>query len=147
MAKRAAPELVGIPFLDDTWAAAVRVGSPLPLPAKPFPTAVRTRTGLLGRVWARTRGRGRARRPAAVLRPEPYRYLTLPGMDQLIDRAADETAMGSVCDMARLAELARDPDRIGSAAEVKSFLSCVAMALALLGRDEAVLDRPMELLL
>lgn len=145
--RRAAPELVGIPFLDDTWAAAVRDGSPLPLPAKPFPTAVRTRTGLLGRVWARTRGRGRARRPAAVLRPEPYRYLTLPGMDQLIDRAADETAMGSVCDMARLAELARDPDRIGSAAEVKSFLSCVAMALALLGRDEAVLDRPMELLL
>jgi hypothetical protein len=68
-------------------------------------------------------------------------------MDQLIDRAADETAMGSVCDMARLAELARETDRIGSAAEVKSFLSCVAMALALLGRDEAVLDRPMELLL
>jgi len=122
--RRAAPELVSVPFLNDAWAHAIVDDSEVDLPREPFPTAVEA-SGRTLKTWQ-------------------WRFLASDSkaMTRLFKDAARDTDMGGICDMRKLRRLARHSDRIEKVVDAKALLSAAVVALALLGRSEPVLDLP-----
>ncbi len=121
--RRAAPELVGLPFLNDGWAPAIRAGSPLPLATGPFEASV-TPTG---RVLT-------GRNPGWRLMEHDEKTLAR------LFRDARRTAMADICDLRKLRRVGREASRIKKSASVKELHSSIGVALAPLGRAEPVLD-------
>jgi hypothetical protein len=122
--RRAAPELVGLPFLNDTWAPAIRDDSPVELAGEPFHASV-TPTG---RVLT-------GRNPGWRLMEHEEKALA-----GLFKDAARRTDMGAICDMRKLRRVAKDASQLKKSASVKELHSSIGVALALLGRAEPVLD-------
>jgi hypothetical protein len=122
--RRAAPELVTVPFLNDVWAAEIVADSGVVLPRQPFPTTVEA--------------------SARTMKTWQWRFLETQGkaISALFKDAARDTAMGTVCDMRKLRRIARHSDRIKKVTDAKALLSAVIAALTLLERAEPVLDRP-----
>jgi hypothetical protein len=158
--RRAAPELVSIPFFDDTWAPELTaadggitdVGPRSSAPRSPAPHVV-ARPAPVGR----TRSRAAASAVRNALRParRPPRQRPRsqnPGWQLMTDdkheivklftKAKRRTDMGDICDMKRLIRVARDADRLRRTGEVKELFSCIGTAITLLGETEPVLDRP-----
>jgi hypothetical protein len=122
--RRAAPELVPVPFLNDTWSRVIAADSQIELPREPFPTAVVA--------------------SAHTLKSWQWRFLASERktIARLFQDAARETDMGSICDMRRLRRLARHSDRLEMVVDAKAVYSAVIVALALLEKSEPVLDLP-----
>ena len=121
--RRTAPELLGIPILNDVWAPDIANESPIELPSEPFPSRVE--------VSART------------LRSRRWSFLEdeRAAIEQLFEEAQRDTDMGAICNMEKLKTIVRAPQNLRNI-DVKAVESSIAVALALLGRTEAVLDRP-----
>jgi hypothetical protein len=118
--RRAAPELVRVPFLNDTWAAEVAADATVELPSGPFPTTTRATQRALA----------------------SWQYLFLDHqrreIERLFDDAARNTDMGSICDLRKLEKQVRTATEVrGGPMQV---ITCVGVALALLGRAERVVD-------
>jgi hypothetical protein len=122
--RRAAPELVGLPFLNDTWSPAIAAGSPIELATEPFPVEVKP----IGRV--------------ITGRNQGWRLMEhdAKGIEALFKEAGKTTDMGRICDIRKLRRVARRAPQLTKSAEVKELHSAVGVALALLGRAEPVLD-------
>lgn len=119
--RRAAPELVTVPFLNDTWADLVIESSPVELPSDPYPTST-TPTQRALTSW---------QFPFLEHEAERIQHLF-----RQTDRYSD---MGEICDMAKLEQVsAWKPGT--SALRGRGILSCVAVANALLGHGERVAD-------
>jgi len=120
--RRTAPELLGVPFLNDTWSPQLAEASPVPLAPAPWPTVV----------------------PATIRSMRPRRWVFLEEqrgeVDALFAEAERHTEMGSICDVATLRKLAAEPSALSNI-QVKSVMSCITVALALLGRSLPVRDR------
>jgi len=121
--RRAAPELVGLPFLNDVWAPAIQAGAPVPLASDPFEATVQP----TGRVLT-------GRNPGWRLMEHEEKALAR------LFRDARRTAMSDICDLRRLRRIGRDASQIKKSASVKELHSSIGVALALLGRAEPVLD-------
>jgi hypothetical protein len=122
--RRAAPELVGLPFLNDVWAPAIQADTPVELAAEPFQASV-TPTG---RVLT-------GRNPGWRLMEHEEHTLA-----RLFRDAGRRTAMGDICDVRKLRRVGRDAAQLKKSASVKELHSSIGVALALLGRAEPVLD-------
>jgi hypothetical protein len=122
--RRAAPELISVPFLNDTWAPAIAHDSEVELPREPYPTTVEA-SGRTLKTWQ-------------------WRFLASEGraMARLFKDAARDTDMDAICDMRKLRRVARHSDHLEKVVDAKAVLSAVVVALALLGRSEPALDRP-----
>jgi hypothetical protein len=121
--RRAAPELVGLPFLNDEWAPLIRADSPVPLATGPFQASVEP----TGRVLT---GRNLGWR----LMEHDEKSLAR------LFRDARRTDLGEICDVQRLRRVARAAGQLKKSAPVKELHSSIGVALALLGRAEPVLD-------
>ena len=119
--RRAAPELVQVPFLGDTWAPSIAATSPVDLPQEPFPVQLApTDAGAQGTEVAVHRGgvgphlrdplRGRARAP---------RWATSATSTTLRTAVRADGLKGG---------------------EVKELFSSIGVAIALLGRAEPAID-------
>jgi hypothetical protein len=126
--RRAAPELVVAPFLNDVWAPEIRATSEIDLPREPFPAVVEASARTMKTKWT----------------PWQWRFLESQSEEitRLFKDAARETEMGTICDMRRLRRLARQSDQLKKAVDAKALVSAVLVALTLLERTEPVLDRP-----
>jgi hypothetical protein len=123
--RRAAPELVVVPFLDDVWSDEIAASSPIDLPRAPYPTAVQPTKRAIRQThkgWPLLDSDGRA-------------------IAQLFRDAARHTEMSSICDMRRLRRMARRSSQLTRMAAIKELFSAIGVALALLDRAEPVLDR------
>jgi hypothetical protein len=123
--RRAAPELVVVPFLDDVWPEDIAASSPVELPRNPYPTTVEpTKRALLQahKGWPLLDSDGRA-------------------IAQLFKDAARHTDMTSICDMKKLKRVARHSAQLQKMGAIKELFSSMGVALALLDRTEPVLDR------
>jgi hypothetical protein len=120
--RRAAPELVALPFLNDVWAPEIAATSEMDLPREPFPAVVEV--------------------PARAMTPWQWRFLESQSKEitRLFKDAARETEMGTICDMRRLRRVARRSDQLEKLVDAKALLSAVLVALTLLERTEPVLD-------
>jgi hypothetical protein len=123
--RRAAPELVTVPFLSDTWADAIADDSPVDLPRDPYPSTVNATKRVLTQ-----RNQG-----------WPFLETQSKAIASLFKEASRETDMAAVCDMRKLRKVARHSARLKKFAEVKELFSGVGVALVLLGRTEPVSDR------
>ena len=122
--RRAAPELVAVPFLNDVWADEIVATSDIDLPGEPFPTVVEA--------------------SARTMKTWQWRFLNTQGKQiaHLFKDAARHTDMGAICNMRKLRRLAQHGDRLERVVDAKSLFSAVVVALALLQRAEPILDRP-----
>jgi len=122
--RRAAPELVVIPFLNDSWAPELASGSSLDLPQRPFQTAVKAT--------------GRAIHPGnpgwQFLETERKTF------GRLFKEADKHTEMGSVCDMKKLRRYARSPKPMTNLGEIRELVTAVGVALSLLDRAEPIIS-------
>jgi hypothetical protein len=120
--RRTANELLQVPLLNDVWAPELASES-LGLPSEPF--------RLDTQVSART------------LRSRRWDFLAAEheAIGQLFEDADRETDMGAVCDLQKLKRIVRSRGELRNI-EVKAVESSIAVAIALLGRDEAVVDSP-----
>jgi len=121
--RRAAPEIMGVPFLSDVWATDLVADSPIDLPRHPFTTVKPTKRILTTWQWPFLESEGRA-------------------IKMLFREAARETDMGAICDMTKLERIGRRAARLQNKVKARALLSGVYVALVLLGRAEPVLDRP-----
>lgn len=122
--RRAAPEVVSVPFLDDVWAPEIAVDSPIELPGYPYPTKVRPTTRTLT-----------GARPAwAFLQREAS------AIEELFKEAAGRSALATTCKMRRLKRIARQSAQLQKSRDVKQIFSSIGAALILLDRVEAVCD-------
>ena len=122
--RRAAPELVAVPFLNDAWADEIVATSDIEVPREPFPTAIEA--------------------SARTMKTWQWRFLNTQGRQiaHLFKDAARCTDMGGICNMRKLRRLAQHGDRLERVVDAKSLFSAVAVALALLQRAEPILDLP-----
>jgi hypothetical protein len=120
--RRTAHELLEVPVLNDVWASEIVSKSPQ-LPTEPFPSD--------GQVSART------------LRSRRWDFLETErdAIEQLFEDADHNTGMGSICNMEKLKAIVRARRELRNI-DVKAVESSIAVAIALLGREEAVFDRP-----
>jgi hypothetical protein len=121
--RRAAPELVGVPFLNDTWKPAILADAPGDLPTDPFPITVRPQRP---RSWGNPGW--------SMLEHDQL------AMEKLFHRAMNTTGMGEICDMPRLKRLTRRAETITKSAQIKELFSAIGVALALVGQAEPVSD-------
>jgi hypothetical protein len=157
--RRAAPELVDLPFLDDEWSPNLTGGHA----SSAEPRRGRYVTPSPARKGWRTLGRRRRRaatadrgKPPPLPRASDGRSATraaptnpgwllvdrdAAGIEQLFERAAHETALGEVCDIERLVGVARGAVALHRSADVKQLFSCIGTVLVLLGESEQVIDR------
>ena len=122
--RRAAPDLVVIPFLNDCWAPELAVDSPLDLPQHPFATAVKP----VGR---------------AIHQANPgWQFLETERrtIDGLFKEAAKRTEMDSVCDMKKLRRYAKSSRPMTKFGEIRELVGAVGIALTLLERAEPVIQ-------
>src|SRR5262249_55628823 len=122
--RRAAPELVGLPFLNDVWAPAIQADAPGELATEPFRASVEP----TGRVLT-------GRNPGWRLMEHEEKALA-----RLFRDAGRRTEMDDICDMRRLRHVGRDAAQLTKSGQVKELHSSIGVALALLGRAEPVLD-------
>ena len=122
--RRAAPELVGVPFLNDVWAPSIAADAPVEVASEPFPVTVKP----IGRVIT-------GRNPGWALMEHEEKAIAA-----LFKEAARKTDMGAICDMRKLQRVARHASKLTKSAQVKELHSSIGTALALLGRAEPVLD-------
>jgi len=122
--RRAAPELVGLPFLNDLWAPAIQADAPGELATEPFRASVEP----TGRVLT-------GNNPGWRLMEHEEKTL-----GRLFRAAARRSDMGEICDMRRLRRVGREAAQLQKSAQVKELHSGIGVALALLGRAEPVLD-------
>jgi hypothetical protein len=122
--RRAAPELITVPFLNDAWAPQIAADSHIELPREPFPTTIEA--------------------SAHTLKTWQWKFLESQSkaIAGLFKDASRDTDMGSVCDTRKLRRLARQSDRLTKVIHAKEMLSAIVVALALLDRTEPVLDQP-----
>ena len=122
--RRAAPELVTVPFLKDAWSPEIAADSRVELPRDGYRTKVSPTNRNL-KVWQ-------------------WRFLESEGkaIARVFREAARETDMGAVCDMKKLRRIGSKSAQIEKVVEAKAVLSGLCAALSLLGRAEPVLDRP-----
>jgi hypothetical protein len=121
--RRAAPELVVIPFLNDLWAPELAADSPLDLPQHSFATAVKP----VGR---------------AIHQANPgWQFLETERrtIARLFKEAAMRTEMDSVCDMKKLRRYAKSSKPMTKFGEIREMMGAVGVALALLERAEPVI--------
>ena len=122
--RRAAPELVAVPFLDDVWSDQLTTDTSVDLPRDPYRTEVTPTTRTLTTwQWPFLESEGRA-------------------IEMLLDQAAHQTDMSVICDMKRLKRIGRRSARLQNKVKARALLSGICVALTLLGRAEPVLDRP-----
>jgi hypothetical protein len=124
--RRAAPELVGIPFLNDVWADDIAKDPSVSLPRQPYSTSLKGTKRVLTRGhqgWPLLANESRA-------------------IARLFEEAARETEMGAICKLRRLKRIARNSAQLTQIGEVKELFSAIGAALVLLGRAEPVFDRP-----
>ena len=124
--RRAAPELIAVPFLNDVWAPEIAAESPIELPRDPYPTKVK----------ATTRALTEARPAWKFLESESE------AIEKLFKEAARHTALGTICDMRRLKRIARHSARLERSRDVKELFSSIGAALTLMDRVEPVCDHP-----
>jgi hypothetical protein len=120
--RRAAPELVLVPFLNDVWAPELAAGSSLELPENPFVTAVKP----TGRV---------------LHQGNPgWRFFEIEGkaIDRLFKEAGKRTDLGAVCDVKKLRRYARSSRPLTRFGEIREMVGAVGAALTLLDRAEPV---------
>lgn len=120
--RRAAPELVLVPFLNDVWAPELAAGSSIDLPQTPFPTAVKP----TGRV---------------LHQGNPgWRFFEIEGkaIDRLFKEAGKRTDMDAVCDMTKLRRYARSSRPLTRFGEIREMVGAIGAALTLLDRAEPV---------
>jgi hypothetical protein len=118
--RRVAPELVCVPFMNDTWSPQIATDASMDLPRDPFPTTVQPTHRVLA----------------------SWQYLFLEHqrrqIERLFEEAARKTEMGTICDLEKLKRSVR------TAASVRrgpiQMISCVGVAMALLGHAERVVD-------
>jgi hypothetical protein len=122
--RRAAPHLVAVPFLDQTWHPDILAEHP-DLPRDPYPVTVKPR---VARNWSN---------PGWSLLGNEQRAI-----EKLFHAALHKTALDEVCDVRRLKRLARRSETISGGASVKEMFSCIGVSLALLGRIDPVVDDP-----
>lgn len=118
--RRAAPELVAIPFLKDLWADEIRSETP-DLPDKPFPTVVKPTIRSL-KSWQ-----------------FPFLESQDENIRQLFRDASHQTEMGAICDLDKLVNMTYCTPKTG-ALHGRAVVSCISIALTLLGRTEPVDD-------
>jgi hypothetical protein len=123
--RRAAPELVTVPFLNDTWSPKIAATSPVALPSEPFPTTAAPTFRALTQ----------KRKAWPFLEHEPA------AITQLFKDAARGTDMDAFCDMRKLRHVAKRAPALQRTRDVKELFSAIGVALALLDRTEPVLDR------
>jgi hypothetical protein len=118
--RRAAPELVNVPFVNDTWSPRIAANAAVDLPDKPYPTKTKA--------------------TARVLASWQYLFLEKQRreIEQLFDEAARNTDMPSICDLDKL------KTRLRTVTSIKrgplQMFTCIGVAIALLGRAERVVD-------
>ena len=124
--RRAAPELVGLPFLNDTWPKHIIESSPVAVATEPFPTPEKP----IGRlITGRNKG-------------WPLMEHESDAIAALFKDARRKTDMGEICDMWKLRRVARVAGQLKASPRVKELHSAIGAALALLGRAAPVVDRP-----
>ena len=123
--RRAAPELVGIPFLGDTWAPELASSAPLELATEPWPAETRDLS-----------------RRLTLNRPSwPFLEHESRGILHLFKEAGRETELHEICRQWRLRRVARRSPELRHMAEVKELFSSIGVALTLLDRAEPVPTR------
>lgn len=122
--RRAAPELVGLPFLKDTWAPELAASSPIELAQEPWPTTAKTSAFALSQ-----------NRPSWPFLEHESRAIL-----ELFKQAGRETDLGSICTLWRLRRVARKSPELRKIARVKELFSGIGVALTLLDRAEPVVD-------
>lgn len=163
--RRAAPELVEVPFLQNRWQRALRAqarmvasgAGPLSrerLAFQRYAVSGRVRNGLrlaalaprplVPRERLRTIGRATRPTPSRLLKTWQWRFLgsQAPAIGELFDRAARDTPLGEVCDVDRLVALGRGAGDVTDPLVGRTLLSAVSVALAMLGEAEPVVDEP-----
>jgi hypothetical protein len=154
--RRAAPELVSIPFYEDGWAPELtdpdgtEVASAPSSALRPSGQPVARRPTAVGRSRARAavstvrravrpgkspRARPRSANPGWLLMANDKNEIV-----KLFLRAKRRTDMNQICDMRRLIRISREADRLRRSGEVKELFSCIGTALLLLGETEQVVD-------
>jgi hypothetical protein len=119
--RRAAPELLGIPFLGDVWDDSVVARSTVELPAEPWPTAVEPTRKVLARPkWD-------------FLAHERKR------IDRVFADANRQTELGDICDVRKLRWKLRRSEKLLPPG-AKQIFSALGVSLALLGRAEPAID-------
>jgi hypothetical protein len=118
--RRAAPDLVLIPFLNDQWAPQLAAGSSIDLPQRPFPTVVKPT--------------GRAIHPGNP----GWQFLETErkAFGHLFKEADKHTDMDSVCDMKKLRRYARSSKPMTKLGEIREFVTALGVALTLLNQAE-----------
>ena len=122
--RRAAPELVVVPFLNDVWAPEIAADFEIELPREPFPTAIEA--------------------SAHTLKAWQWRFLEHEGkaIASVFKDADRSTDMSTICDMRKLRRRARRAGELERVIDAKAVLSAIVVSLALLGQAESVLDHP-----
>jgi hypothetical protein len=121
--RRTAPELLEIAIVGDAWTPDIVADSPIQLPTEPFSSGLAA--------------------SARTLRSGRWRFLEQErdAIVRLLGDADRSTAMGAICDLERLKSVLSAPTDLSNI-QVKSIESSIAVALALLGGAETVLDVP-----
>jgi hypothetical protein len=119
--RRAAPELVSVPFLDATWAPAIRETATIDLPDAPMTIETRPK---------RQRSWGNPGWP--LLEHDALR------IEKLFHAAMKKTDMGEICNMRRLKRIAQRAPTLNKSAMVKELFSCIGAAQTLLGEVQPV---------
>jgi hypothetical protein len=114
--RRAAPELVSVPFLDATWAPLIRETATTDLPDAPMAIEI---------VPKRKRSWGNPGWP--LLENDALR------IEKLFHAAMKKTDMGEICNMRRLKRIAQRAPNLDKSAQVKELFSCIGVAQTLLG--------------
>ncbi|MCC5950526.1 MAG: hypothetical protein JJU45_00370 [Acidimicrobiia bacterium] len=160
--RRAAPELLDVPFLDDEWDPRVRQrGDGVQAPTVPPPpddalaSAFFAPSGLEWPAQRSERSEELALPEGASPLDEPsdtvhrtkqwqWRFLgsQQDEMRALFRRAASDTGLGEICDVDRLDAVAERAGSIRANVDAKTLISAVGISLSLLGEVEPVSDRP-----
>jgi hypothetical protein len=125
--RRAAPELLAVPFVGDVWDEGVVARSTVELPREPWPTAVEPTRKVLARPkWD-------------FLDHERRR------IDRVFADARRQTDLGSICDVRKLRWKLRRSEKL-LAPGAKQLYSALGVSLALLGRQDPAIDviRPLR---
>jgi hypothetical protein len=145
--RRAAPELVTLPFYEDGWAPEIVASSSLALPVRPLPGQPRAsrsslrRSPLVRQVRAVLKRRSPpARAPQRRTATEAWSFLERDrdAIASLIDEAARETAFDTICDAKRLRRAVQSSEPFVRVGRARQVTNAVGVALTLLGRAEPV---------
>jgi hypothetical protein len=137
--RRAAPELVALPFYEDVWSRDVAADSPIAIPTD-------SRAAQALAVARRPLGAARRRlapwtlgRPTSQNRGWKLLEKQRTAIRDLFEDAARETDMGAVYNLDRLRDLVRGEKTIGGRGASLQMVNTIGVALTLLDRAEPVL--------